>query len=119
MEPNEIRKLREEMGWSKRTLAEHLKISYNTVYSWENGKAIPSNMGEEKLRSFAEFVKEETIKKKEQEIRIKMSNIILSYIGKYFELKGDDRKNTLKFSVNLSMELYKIAKEGIFDIFGA
>lgn len=51
MMPNEIKQLRVRLGWTQERLAHELGVSWTTVNRWENGKAKPSPLAEERLKT--------------------------------------------------------------------
>ena len=49
----ELKKLRQQKGWSQEDLARELGVSFATVNRWENGKTKPSRLAQEKIRQVA------------------------------------------------------------------
>ena len=45
----ELKKLRQQQGWSQEDLARTLGVSFATVNRWENGKTQPSHLAFEKI----------------------------------------------------------------------
>ena len=45
----ELKKLRQQQGWSQEDLARNLGVSFATVNRWENGKTKPSRLAIEKI----------------------------------------------------------------------
>ncbi len=46
----ELKKLRQQQGWSQKDLARNLGVSFATVNRWENGKTKPSRLAVEKIQ---------------------------------------------------------------------
>ncbi|MBE6378860.1 MAG: helix-turn-helix transcriptional regulator [Lentisphaerae bacterium] len=46
----ELKKLRQQQGWSQEDLARNLGVSFATVNRWENGKTKPSRLAIEKIQ---------------------------------------------------------------------
>ncbi len=46
----ELKKLRQQQGWSQEDLARNLGVSFATVNRWENGKTKPSRLAVEKIQ---------------------------------------------------------------------
>ena len=46
----ELKKLRQQQGWSQEDLARTLGVSFATVNRWENGKNKPSRLAVEKIQ---------------------------------------------------------------------
>ena len=46
----ELKKLRQQQGWSQEDLARNLGVSFATVNRWENGKTKPSRLAQEKIK---------------------------------------------------------------------
>ena len=46
----ELKKLRQQQGWSQEDLARNLGVSFATVNRWENGKTKPSRLSVEKIQ---------------------------------------------------------------------
>ena len=49
----ELKKLRQQKGWSQEDLARELGVSFATVNRWENGKTKPSRLAQEKIKQVA------------------------------------------------------------------
>ena len=49
----ELKKLRQQQGWSQEDLARNLGVSFATVNRWENGKTKPSRLAQEKIKQVA------------------------------------------------------------------
>ena len=49
----ELKKLRQQQGWSQEDLARTLGVSFATVNRWENGKTKPSRLAQEKIKQVA------------------------------------------------------------------
>ena len=49
----ELKKLRQQQGWSQEDLARNLGVSFATVNRWENGKTKPSRLAVEKIQVVA------------------------------------------------------------------
>ena len=49
----ELKKLRQQQGWSQEYLARTLGVSFATVNRWENGKTKPSRLAQEKIKQVA------------------------------------------------------------------
>ena len=49
----ELKKLRQQKGWSQEALARELGVSFATVNRWENGKTKPSRLAQEKIKQVA------------------------------------------------------------------
>ena len=49
----ELKKLRQQQGWSQEDLARNLGVSFATVNRWENGKNKPSRLTQEKIKQVA------------------------------------------------------------------
>ena len=49
----ELKKLRQQQGWSQEELARNLGVSFATVNRWENGKTKPSRLAQEKIKQVA------------------------------------------------------------------
>ena len=49
----ELKKLRQQQGWSQEDLARALGVSFATVNRWENGKTKPSRLAVEKITAVA------------------------------------------------------------------
>ena len=49
----ELKKLRQQKGWSQEDLARNLGVSFATVNRWENGKTKPSRLAQEKIEQVA------------------------------------------------------------------
>ena len=49
----ELKKLRQQQGWSQEDLARNLGVSFATVNHWENGKTKPSRLAQEKIKQVA------------------------------------------------------------------
>ncbi|TAN61891.1 helix-turn-helix domain-containing protein [bacterium] len=54
MAPEEIKKLRQLLGWSQERFARELGVSFCTVNRWERGKTEPSPMAIKFLKKFKE-----------------------------------------------------------------
>ena len=50
---DELKKLRQQRGWSQEDLARNLGVSFATVNRWENGKTKPSRLAQEKIKQVA------------------------------------------------------------------
>ena len=50
---DELKKLRQQRGWSQEDLARALGVSFATVNRWENGKTKPSRLAVEKITAVA------------------------------------------------------------------
>ena len=50
MNSNDIKILRETLGWSLQKFATELGVSSGTVWRWEHGKARPSPLAEGQLK---------------------------------------------------------------------
>ena len=46
----ELKKLRQQQGWSQEDLARNLGVSFATVNRWENDKTKPSRLAVEKIQ---------------------------------------------------------------------
>ena len=46
----ELKKLRQQQGWSQEDLARKIGVSFATVNRWENGKTKPSRLAVEKIQ---------------------------------------------------------------------
>ena len=46
----ELKKLRQQQGWSQEDLARNLGVSFATVNRWENSKTKPSRLAVEKIQ---------------------------------------------------------------------
>ena len=53
----ELKKLRQQQGWSQEDLARTLGVSFATVNRWENCKTKPSRLAQEKIRQVANMGK--------------------------------------------------------------
>ncbi len=53
----ELKKLRQQQGWSQEDLARNLGVSFATVNRWENGKTKPSRLAQEKIKQVANMGK--------------------------------------------------------------
>ena len=53
----ELKKLRQQKGWSQEDLARELGVSFATVNRWENGKTKPSRLAQEKIKQVANMGK--------------------------------------------------------------
>ena len=53
----ELKKLRQQQGWSQEDLARTLGVSFATVNRWENGKTKPSRLAQEKIKQVANMGK--------------------------------------------------------------
>ena len=53
----ELKKLRQQQGWSQEDLARTLGVSFATVNRWENGKTKPSRLAQEKIKQVANIGK--------------------------------------------------------------
>ena len=49
----ELKKLRQQHGWSQEDLARKIGVSFATVNRWENGKTKPSRLAQEKIKQVA------------------------------------------------------------------
>ena len=49
----ELKKLRQQQGWSQEDLARKIGVSFATVNRWENGKTKPSRLAQEKIKQVA------------------------------------------------------------------
>ena len=49
----ELKKLRQQKGWSQEDLARELGVSFATVNRWENDKPKPSRLAQEKIKQVA------------------------------------------------------------------
>ena len=49
----ELKKLRQQQGWSQKDFARNLGVSFATVNRWENGKTKPSRLAQEKIKQVA------------------------------------------------------------------
>ena len=47
----ELKKLRQQQGWSQEDLARNLGVSFATVNRWENGKTKPSKLALVQIKS--------------------------------------------------------------------
>ena len=47
---DELKKMRQQRGWSQEDLARALGVSFATVNRWENGKTKPSRLAQEKIK---------------------------------------------------------------------
>ena len=54
---DELKKLRQQRGWSQEDLARNLGVSFATVNRWENGKTKPSRLAQEKIKQVANMGK--------------------------------------------------------------
>lgn len=54
MDSNDIKTLREKLGWSLQKFATELGVSSGTVWRWEHGKARPSPLAEGQLKTLRE-----------------------------------------------------------------
>ena len=48
-----LKKLRQQKGWSQEDLARELGVSFATVNRWENDKTKPSRLAQGKIRQVA------------------------------------------------------------------
>jgi len=69
LDPNEITTLRESLGWSRPRFASALGVAQNTIWRWENGQAIPSQLHEATMYR----LQEELEKRKTEEGRSEFS----------------------------------------------
>ena len=53
----ELKKLRQQQGWSQEDLARKIGVSFATVNRWENGKTKPSRLAQEKIKQVANMGK--------------------------------------------------------------
>ena len=53
----ELKKLRQQQGWSQEDLARTLGVSFATVNRWENGKTKPSRLAQDKIKQVANMDK--------------------------------------------------------------
>ena len=49
----DLKKLRQQQGWSQEDLARKIGVSFATVNRWENGKTKPSRLAQEKIKQVA------------------------------------------------------------------
>ena len=49
----ELKKLRQQQGWSQEDLARNLGVSFATVNRWENGKTKPSKMAQSLIKKIS------------------------------------------------------------------
>ncbi len=49
----ELKKQRQQQGWSQEDLARKIGVSFATVNRWENGKTKPSRLAQEKIKQVA------------------------------------------------------------------
>ena len=49
----ELKKLRQQQGWSQEDLARKIGVSFATVNRWETGKTKPSRLAQEKIKQVA------------------------------------------------------------------
>ena len=49
----ELKKLRQQQGWSQEDLARNLGVSFATVNRWENGKTQPSKMAQSLIKKIS------------------------------------------------------------------
>ena len=49
----ELKKIRQQKGWSQEDLAREIGVSFATVNRWENGKTKPSRLAQEKIKQVA------------------------------------------------------------------
>jgi putative transcriptional regulator len=51
MEPRTIKKVRTVLGWSQEAFARHLRVSLQTVWRWETGRASPTGLSLDALEA--------------------------------------------------------------------
>ena len=49
----ELKKLRQQQGWSQEDLARKIGVSFATVNRWENGKTKPSKMVQSQIKKIS------------------------------------------------------------------
>ncbi len=54
MTGDDIRALREDLGWTQEQMAQRLGVSFTTVNRWERGQFAPSPLAERELRRLRE-----------------------------------------------------------------
>lgn len=57
MTAEEVKALREQLGWTQERMARELGVSFATVNRWEKGHTTPSNLAEKTLERLARRTK--------------------------------------------------------------
>jgi len=53
---NGIKKIREELGWTKQELADYLGVSCRSIYRWEAGDVQPSKLALKQIRQLQDDI---------------------------------------------------------------
>lgn len=90
MRPNEIKRLRERLGWTQFVMAQHLHVSPMTVSRWERGERFPDEYNQVVLRQLRGRLDQAEREQRQQEFINKLKAVAIGggiglLLGKLFE----------------------------------